>query len=332
MIPRLSSWACAWLTCFLFTLAHALLVDLSPRITSYAALGDSYASGDGAGSPRILPHFDIACGRFSDAYPVQIANSSDLDIEEPAFKNLACGGQSTLTVLRGQVPQIEDSQIVTLTVGGNEVDFFGILNECVHQWRPLSTCDTEWQKSMSLIESNEFIDNYGRLVKETVQTLKPGARLLVTGYAKFFNEETEYCDHVTFSRTDPSNLLTREVRTKLNDLINKLNDVIVAAVQTYGAQYIDMDKIFEHHRFCEEGVLEPDPDRDDTWFFNLRYTGDAGLIFDDKGTEKLTLQGLLDPIKDFFDLTRTFHPTSLGHKAIKEEILRQILNRRQLIS
>jgi len=279
----------------------------------------------------MLPHFDIGCGRFSDAYPVQIANSSDLDIEGSAFKNLACGGQSTLTVLRGQVPQIKDSQIVTLTVGGNEVDFFAVLNECVHQWRPLSTCEKEWQKSRGLIESSEFIDNFGRLVKETVQTLKPGARLLVTGYARFFNENTEYCDHVTFSRTDPSNLLTREVRMKLNDLINKLNDVIVAAVQTYGAEYINMDKIFERHRFCEEGVLEPDPHRDDTWFFNLRYTGDADLLSEDKVSEEPTQQGLLDPIKDFFDLTRTFHPTSLGHKAIKEEILRQILNDRPLV-
>jgi len=318
MIPPLSSRACAWLACFFFTPAHALLVDTFQRITSYAALGDSYASGNGAGSPRTLPHFDIGCGRFSDAYPIQIANSSDLDIEEPAFKNLACGGQSTLTVLRGQVPQIQDSQIVTLTVGGNEVDFFAVLNECVHQWRPLSTCDKESQKSRSSIESSQFIDNYGRLVKEAVQTLKPGARLLVTGYAKFFNEKTEYCDHVTFSRTDPSNLLTREVRTKLNDLINRLNDVIIAAVQTYGAEYIDMDRIFERHRFCEDGVLEPDPGREDTWFFNLRYTEDAELM----------QQGLLDPIKDFFDLTRTFHPTSLGHKAIKEEILRQILSGR----
>jgi hypothetical protein len=36
-------------------------------------------------------------------------------------------------------------------------------------------------------------------------------------------------------------------------------------------------------------------------------------------------QILPNPFKDFFDFARTFHPTSLGHTAIKDEILRQIL-------
>ena len=296
----------------------------SSLITSYAALGDSYASGDGAGSTKVLPHFDVGCGRFSDAYPVQLANSSALDVQESAFLNLACGGQSTLTVLRGQVPQITDSQLVTLTVGGNEADFFAVLNECIHQWRPISSCDKEWRKSRSLIESTEFIDNYGKLVKGAVQNLKPGARLFITGYARFFNDETEQCSHITFSRTDPNNLLTCAMRAKFNDLISKLNDVIKAAAETFDAKYIDIDSIFEGHRFCEEDVLEPDPHRDETWFFNLKYKNEASLFGEDRPGPMHN--GILDPIKDFFDLTRTFHPTSLGHTAIKNEILRQILN------
>lgn len=229
-----------------------------------------------------------------------------------------------MTVLRSQVPQIQDSQIVTLTVGGNEVDFFAVLNECIHQWRPTSSCDKEWQKSRSLIESSEFIDNYGRLVKGTVQTLDPGARLLVTGYARFFNADTDQCSHVTFSRTDANNLLTRPVRAKFNDLINKLNDVIKAAAQTHGAEYVDIDHIFHHHRFCEDGVQEPAGSREDTWFFNLKYD-DAPGADTINVAHNANRQGLFDPIRNFFDLTRTFHPTSAGHTAIKDEIVRQIL-------
>ena len=52
----------------------------SSRSISYAALGDSYASGDGAGSSKLLPNWDISCGRFSEAYPVQLANSTNLEI------------------------------------------------------------------------------------------------------------------------------------------------------------------------------------------------------------------------------------------------------------
>jgi|SRR2546423_1021799 len=154
------------------------------EIFSYAALGDSYATGAGAGSPRLSPHLDIGCGRFSDAYPVQVANSTLLNIGESLFQNLACGGASTVSVLRNQAPWIGDTQIVTLTVGGNEVGFFAVLNECIYKWWPFSTCEKEWQRSRSLIESSDFIGKCNKLAKGAVQNLQPETRLLVTGYAK----------------------------------------------------------------------------------------------------------------------------------------------------
>ena len=290
----------------------------SQLIDSYAALGDSYATGAGAGYPRLLP---IGCGGFSDAYPVQVANSTSLSVQESRFLNLPCGGASTASVLRGQVPRIGDSQIVTLTVGGNEVDFFGLVNECIYKWRPVSTCEKEWQRSRTMIESTEFIKNYQKLVKGAVQALQPHARLFVTGYARFFNQETEYCSHVSFSKRDPNSLVTQPLRAKLNDLVGRLNDVIEAAARAHGAEYVDIDHIFEGHRFCEDGVLEPAPGRRETWFFSLSYERESGADQDDDLVQRL----FPNPFKDFFDFARVFHPTSLGHTAIKDEILRHIL-------
>ena len=310
--------------CALLTLCWAIPHISSPAIVSYAALGDSYATGAGAGSPRLPPHFDIACGRFSDAYPVQVANSTSLDVEESRFQNLACGGASTASVLRGQVPRIGESQVVSMTVGGNEVDFFAVLNDCIYKWRPFSTCEKEWQRSRSLIESSEFIESYRKLVKGTIQTLQPNARLLVTGYAKFFNEETEHCSHISFSKTDPDNLLTRPLRAKLNDLISRLNDVIEAAARVHGAEYVNINNVFHGHRFCEDGALEPAPDRTGTWFFSMDYSSDSGATTGDKQYDGVQ-QMFPNPFKDFFDFARTFHPTSLGHTAIKDEILKHIL-------
>ena len=109
---------------------------------------------------------------------------------------------------------------------------------------------------------------------------------------------------------------------KLNDLIEKLNDVIKAVTEAHGAEYVDLDPVFEGHRFCEEGVLEPDPERSATWFFNLNL-GKASVLAVEQSTGSLSQQGFLDPFKDF-DL-KTFHPTSLGHSAIAEEIVRHIL-------
>jgi hypothetical protein len=327
MILKFGSYVVGFLHVLVPCLSETAVHISSPEIVSYAALGDSYAAGAGAGSPRLPPHFDVGCGRFSDAYPVQVANSTSLDIEEYRFQNLACGGASTTSVLQGQVPRIGDSQIVTLTVGGNEVDFVAILNECIYKWRPFSTCEKELHRSRSLIESGKFIDDFNKLVKGAVQALQPGSRLLVTGYAKFFNQDTDHCSHISFSKKDPDNMLTRPLRTKLNDLISRLNDVIEAAAEAHGAEYIDIDVVFEGHRFCEDGVPEPAPDWVGTWFFGVGPASDSGT--GNGNNQRATQQQIFpNPIKDFFDFARTFHPTSPGHTAIKDAILRHILEGR----
>jgi len=294
-------------------------------VRSYAALGDSYAAGDGAGSSRLLP--DVGCGRFSRAYPVQIADDVGLDVYCGTFKNLACGGASTSSVLRTQAPWIGCADIVTLTVGGNEVDFFLLLNECVHQWKPFSTCEAELAKARGLVQSTRFIDNFDRLIAGITRKLRPGAQLMVTGYAQFFNDITDQCGRISFSKTDPSNHLTKELRREFNQMVTMLNDVIKAAAAAHGALYVDMDMVFEGHRFCETGVVEPDPLRSDTWFFNLLYPDTdriSSVNYATKAKHQEPQASLLGPIRDFLDLTKVFHPTSDGHAAIAQEILRLI--------
>ena len=283
-------------------------------IHSYSALGDSYAAGDGAGKP------DLVCGRFSESFPVQIAHN--LSIGNPLnFRHVACGGASISSVLHTQVLWIGSSDIVTITVGGNEAEFFPVVNECVHQWKPKSTCEAACQKSRTAIESSDLIEAYGKLVKGTMQCMKKDARLLVTGYATFFNQETRYCDNVTFTKTNPDQKLTRELRSTLNELVRRLNDVIRASSEVYGAEYVDMDAAFKGHRFCEEGVEEP-VQRSGTWFFNLKNAQHVPSL--NSGPEQ---QALFDPFSDFIELTKTFHPTIHGHTGIKDAIIRQLQKR-----
>ena len=94
-----------WTTVLLQTCLLAVAKDFPV----YAALGDSYAAGAGP------------CGGFDSAYPVLIANDTRLEFME--FLNLACGGASTASVEKTQVPHIGDADVVTITVGGNEGKF-----------------------------------------------------------------------------------------------------------------------------------------------------------------------------------------------------------------
>jgi len=46
----------------------------------------------------------------------------------------------------------------------------------------------------------------------------------------------------------------------------------------YGAIYVgDYNNEFANHRYCEPGVKEPQPDRDETWFFESHTPGDGQI-------------------------------------------------------
>lgn len=289
-----------------------------PTITTYTALGDSYATGNGAGS-----HGHSLCSPFSDAYPIQLTKA----IGPVLFQSTACGGATTSSVFWHQLDSIGDSDLVTLTVGGNEVDFFGVLNECVYQWRPLGTCEYESRKSRRLIESRRFVDSYARMVRLARHRMKPSGRLLVTGYATFFNEETTTCDGVTFSIRNPEQFLTRQLRRDLNHLVRMLNHVIRSAAEAAGAEYVDMDEMFEGHRFCEDGVSEPDDMRSDTWFFNLEYGSGNERVAEEVQRGAHSQEVFPDGFgKWYMGVTRVFHPTKEGHGGIRDAVVKQLHN------
>lgn len=312
--------------------------------SSYSALGDSYAAGAGAGAPIVF-----SCGRFSEAYPVQVARSKYLNISDANVNYLACGGSDSRSVLLHQVPFIEKSDVVTITVGGNEVHFFSVLNACIYQWLPFSSCEREIAEARALIESQSLIAKIDAVISESVKRMRPGALLLVTGYARFFNERTDLCDHITFSRTKPLDYLTKDKRRALNQLVSMLNDVVRASAEIHRAKYIDIDHIFQGHRFCEDGVHEPDVGREDTWFFNLpaaefqaeeqRDSLYQTIAIDaraDSRQQRVELGRFewtgsngegRDDSQSFPDLetARTFHPTKFGHLGIADVIVKEIL-------
>lgn len=297
--------------------------SMSDPIRSYAALGDSYAAGDGAGSSQWLPSLDPTCGRFTDAYPNQVADFLDIDRHwySSKFRNKACGGATTTTVLLKQLPHIVGADLITIQVGGNEVDFFPLLNECIQQWHPLSTCDRELIRARGLIESSSFVASFDRMVKAAARLKHQKARLFVLGYARFFDAESEQCNHVSFSVINPANVLSNKLRRTMNSLVDLLNDVIQGSAEANNAVYIDIDELFEGHRFCQNGTTEPRPDNSDTWFFRAA-----------RAQSGMALPNNFDyhSVSSFFDLTRTFHPTTEGHEAITHKIELVIADLRRL--
>jgi lysophospholipase L1-like esterase len=109
----------------------------SPARTLYIALGDSYAAGDGASTA-----LDIApgCKRSSRSYPELVARK--LGLKSSQYRDASCASAKIANLTAPQPtgsathpPQLSalspDATLVTLSIGGNDLDYSGILTRCV---------------------------------------------------------------------------------------------------------------------------------------------------------------------------------------------------------
>ena len=212
---------------------------------NYVALGDSYSSGEGV--PGFIPPSDSdGCHRSYDAYPsvlVNILPSENLRLD--AF--VACSGAKTTDiseVFKGEQPQLysldSDTDIVTVTIGGNDVGFGEFALECV-----ISTCDSSspaYQYSMEKIAVDlpEKLEKTYKFIHEYAEN----AEIYVVGYPQVAPEPGVSCTFFTNSEKEAA----REV-------VSSLDGAIKEGVEARGSlfHYVDPNVIgspFEGHELC----------------------------------------------------------------------------------
>ncbi|KAK2009874.1 SGNH hydrolase [Colletotrichum eremochloae] len=258
--------------------------DLS-WVKKWAAVGDSYSAGIGSGEP--YPNSSEACARYDHSYPAYIQSHDFMPQDPPAaFDYLSCSGATTTQVLDNQVMGMYTGyDVITVSAGGNDVGLGDLLNACVYQWNPFTSCPKELQKSLDLIQ-DVLPGNLDRLYAGLKDKVKPGRKIYVTGYATFFDNTTTLCDHVSWNfwyNVIDKQYLTSDRRTRMNELVLATNAAIQAAVQRAGDafEYVGYDEYFtaRRGRFCEAGVQEPDADR-------------KGLLFFERSTELVDMTPL----------------------------------------
>ena len=232
-------------------------------------------------------------------------------------------------VLYNQIPLLgPKAEFATLTIGGNDVGFPNLLNACVYRfigWQS-GICEDEIRRTQGLIDGDALEEQIWYILGNvTARGLNqvPSFHLFMTGYTAFFNEDTTQCDGVTFKRCvvpaplcwfDTAAMLTRELRRNLNRLVTNLNARLAGIVEEFNkverdaVTFVDYNKAFDGHRFCEVGVTEPDNDPTRSWFYNV-----------DTKDE-------LSKVDDRQRLERALHPTASGHKMISMKILAAILD------
>ena len=136
----------------------------------YVALGDSYAYGLGA-NPA------------TESYPALLDGRRDVVLTA----NRTAPGATTSDVLDSQLPTargaLKHADLVTLTVGGNDLNVIGIANTCTPgPAQDPAACAAALDRAYALVQPG------GTLLPSIVQTLNavaaaaPDARLVVTGY------------------------------------------------------------------------------------------------------------------------------------------------------
>ncbi|KAH0547495.1 hypothetical protein GP486_008434, partial [Trichoglossum hirsutum] len=246
-------------------------------VSNYNALGDSFGAGVAAGSP--YNGGGGGCNRYDGAYSVKLNNR----IRARTFNFIACTGATTGDVLKNQVPSIDQAaDFISVTMGGNNIGFGNIVNGCVYRFNgPFApNCDDALTSAERAINDDNVLLNPVSDAIRGMLARAPNAMVSLTGYAMFWNATTTQCDTVSWNywNVPGATKMTRAVRQKMNDLLVSTNGKLNTAVQNLNrdfpgrVSFIDYDAAFEGHRFCEEGVIEPQKsgeDRSNTYFFQL---------------------------------------------------------------
>ncbi|PLB45404.1 SGNH hydrolase, partial [Aspergillus steynii IBT 23096] len=251
-------------------------------IKRWAALGDSFSAGIGAGNLYTSARGDDwKCSRYDRSYPARLEKV--LGTGPNFFQYLACSGDRTEQIYSQALNMEADMDFVVLTGGGNDLCLSDIVKTCV--LLPLKS-EAKCDEALRIAEDNlHFM--LKRNVREVLEALdskmhKNGLVLYVL-YAQFFNADIEKCgldqdwNLLPFGNSLP---LTRERREKFNSLVERTNGVLREAIKEvqrgkkirYRVRAVDWNDWARHGvrgQYCYPGTkgTYPDPGQPDLQFF-----------------------------------------------------------------
>lgn len=196
----------------------------------YAALGDSYSSGNGAFSTNL----DWGCGRNTYAYPALVAQQRP----NTHLTFVACQGAVTADIVNEQVDALSaDTDYVSLTIGGNDVGFANLIISCASYW--------SWNCSNAVEDSRDKIRNElpGNLdaAYAAIRAAAPDATVVVLGYGRMFGK--------SLSCAAASGISAQEA-VWANEIADLLDATIADRAAAAGFVYKSSIQSFTGHDVC----------------------------------------------------------------------------------
>jgi len=227
----------------------------APNQIKYAALGDSFAAGSTIDVDYAPGRTSIWCDRTEAGYPVVVADDQSLSLSY-----VACSGATTADILGAQrtatrpvPPQTSalnnNTKVVTLTIGGNDVGF-GALASCFgaavqQRLNPADVC-------ASFLDTTVFSSKLVALGQSLGSALMriheqaPNAKILVSGYPIILGP---LGGNLVCSSYVLAVFAVNNANTQLNEAIAQT--VGVLALSGMPVTYVDVASSFAQHGYCE---------------------------------------------------------------------------------
>lgn len=212
-----------------------------PEEIDYVALGDSYSAGPLVTTIRSDPS---GCVRSTDNYPAFLAGW--LSVE--TYRDVTCSGADTSDLSGRQrlpfggavPPQLaalsEDTDLVTLGIGGNDFGIFSTLVSCGPG--RAQTCSPSLQQRL-LRDAGRVEARVARVVRRVVERA-PEAEVYVVGYPQVLPTD-EAC---------PAVPLPEPQLESAAEVADRLNASLRAGAESGGATYVDVEEASEGHDVC----------------------------------------------------------------------------------
>ncbi|MET8813562.1 ricin-type beta-trefoil lectin domain protein [Streptomyces sp. NPDC004549] len=208
----------------------------------YVAMGSSFAAGPGI-PPAQAGSKAAACARSAGNYASIVARETGADLTD-----VSCSGATTANVLTtsqsGQPPQVRAvtaaTRVVTVTIGGNDVDYLGSINAY--------SCRTGGGTACGSVDRNAIDQTFpslaGRIgnVVDAVRGAAPQAQVYLVGYFTLL-PDAGVCADVP---------LTGDQAAFERGTASRLADATATAASATGATLVDLAAASHGHDACAQ--------------------------------------------------------------------------------
>lgn len=226
------------------------------------ALGDSFSSGEGV-PPFIAPSDTNGCHRSTKAYPLLLDQDPSLNLNLQSFR--ACSGVTTQTMVSGwhddgnQLNAINaDTDVVTLTVGGNDVGFVDYARACV--LRDCSENSPDFQTIQDKISNGLSSDLTVLLNEVSTRLSQQGstARFFVVGYPRMMPYDDgswPNCGYLSTEDRAAIRLVTTNLNTKIADAVYAKGHPFTFVNADLVLDYVRVSPFADHELCSAEGYF-----------------------------------------------------------------------------